>query len=322
MGSLVLLGPQRHAPVLREVCQDLKLLDDGRPLALISAGWEEREAEDQDLRDHLSCEVVNLSLHGRTERAFAEDTDLFDALRRRHDRMRRQRTVYRRRLDHAVSAWLDVLRPAGAGDEDEFFALGRLESGDHPLMAEVLEEADQALRVLDAGHLRRVTQLQAEFEDQWRPAERPAMARECEQVAEQLAGCAGLLVAGGHVAVLLNRLRLFGLSQLLGDRPLVAWSAGAMVVTERIVLFHDSPPQGRGAAEVFEPGLCLARGIVALPDAGQRLLLDDPLRVTALARRMAPALCVPLDAGERAVRRARGWATQRVLAASGSVVSS
>jgi hypothetical protein len=46
------------------------------------------------------------------------------------------------------------------------------------------------------------------------------------------------------VAVLVNRLRLFGLGDLVADKTVFAWSAGAMAVSERVVLFHDDPPQG------------------------------------------------------------------------------
>jgi peptidase E len=59
-----------------------------------------------------------------------------------------------------------------------------------------------------------------------------------------LAASHAVLIAGGHIAVLLNRLRLFDLSAVLRERPVFGWSAGAMVLTSRIVLFHDSPPRG------------------------------------------------------------------------------
>jgi hypothetical protein len=72
-----------------------------------------------------------------------------------------------------------------------------------------------------------------------------------------------------------------------------------MAVSQRIVLFHDSPPHGRGHAEVFEPGIGLIRGVVALPHARKRLRLDDPQRVMHLVRRFAPDLCVPLDPFDR-----------------------
>jgi hypothetical protein len=72
-----------------------------------------------------------------------------------------------------------------------------------------------------------------------------------------------------------------------------------MAVTERVVLFHDSPPQGRGVSQVLDEGLGLAPGVVALPSPRQRLRLDDHERVGWMARRYAPALCIALDDGAR-----------------------
>ena len=40
-------------------------------------------------------------------------------------------------------------------------------------------------------------------------------------------------------------------------------------------------------------------GLVLLPHARRRLLTDDPLRMSALARRFAPASCLVLDDGVR-----------------------
>jgi hypothetical protein len=320
-GTVVLLGPQRAAPILDTVCDELGLDGKHGPLALVTAGWEEREAEDEPVRAFLEVPLENLALHQRAARVFDEDPELFAALRRRHDRMRRLRTIYRRRLDHAMAAWRDVLRPPGHGPEDEFVALERLDAGELPLVGEVLEEAFAALRDLDTLHLKHVSTLQAEFAEEQSPAERPAVAREREQIAEVLGRCTGLLVAGGHVAVLLNRLRLFGVAGLLDGLPVIGWSAGAMALTQRIVLFHDRPPQGQGAAEVFEPGLGLARGVVALPDATKRLDLDDPLRVVALARRQQPLACLPLDAGERATCVDGEWTYRRQLGTDGTVVA-
>ncbi|RKY20740.1 MAG: hypothetical protein DRQ55_06600 [Planctomycetota bacterium] len=325
-GPVVLLGPQRAAPSLPAACAEVGLSDHDS-LALVSAGWEEREAEDETLREALTQPLHNLELHARAERVFREDAPLFDALRARHDRMRRLRTVYRRRLDHSMAAWRDVLRlqdrggAPGEGAEDEFTALERLDLGELPLMKEVLEDATQAVRDLDAGHLARVAALQLEFEQELRLPERPALAAQRQQVAALLGDCAGLLIAGGHVAVLLNRLRLFGLAEMMLALPVLGWSAGAMVLTERIVLFHDSPPQGQGAAEVFEPGLARAPGVVALPDAATRLLLDDPLRVATLARRMQPATCVLLDEGERITCDDHACRPARRLSSDGKVLA-
>ena len=114
---------------------------------------------------------------------------------------------------------------------------------------------------------------------------------------QRLTGVSALLVAGGHVAVLINRLRLIGGAAAFADLPIIAWSAGAMALGEAIVLFHDSPPQGAANAEVFEAGLGLVHGVVPLPHAQARLRLHDSTRVTLLARRFAPSACLTLDAG-------------------------
>lgn len=58
-----------------------------------------------------------------------------------------------------------------------------------------------------------------------------------------------------------------------------------MVLCDRVVLFHDSPPQGRGNAEIFEAGLGLYNNMIPLPHASRRLMLDNTIRVATLAKR-------------------------------------
>jgi hypothetical protein len=122
--------------------------------------------------------------------------------------------------------------------------------------------------------------------------------------------------------VVLNRLQLFGIAELAGPRPIIAWSAGAMALTERVVLFHDDPPHGQAISEVLDAGLGLARDLVVLPEPRLRLRLDDPARVGELAQRYAPAACVALDHGAQiwvdAGRAIRAASAQR-LDARGTV---
>jgi peptidase E len=77
----------------------------------------------------------------------------------------------------------------------------------------------------------------------------------------------------------------------------IAWSAGAMVMSPQIVLFHDSPPQGQSDPEVYDDGLALAPNVVVLPHGSARLNLDDRQRVEIFARRFSPSTCVILDEG-------------------------
>jgi hypothetical protein len=92
---------------------------------------------------------------------------------------------------------------------------------------------------------------------------------------------------------------MFDVLDLAPHTPVIAWSGGAMAVAERVVLFHDSPPQGPGDPAIYARGLGLVAGVVPLPHAGDRLRLDDPARVALFARRFAPDVCVTLDGGDR-----------------------
>jgi len=213
--------------------------------------------------------------------------------------------LYLLRLDHALQAVYAVGRRGG----------DRLRSG-------VLAEAIDAVRELDAAHLRRAGAIRGEFYQGLAPHGRPVIAEHRAEVAGLLGAAAALVVAGGHVGVLADALHLFNVAASLRS-PVIAWSAGAMALAERIVLFHDRSARGPGHPEVFGSGLSLLRGVVPLPHARARLLLDDVPRMAAFSRRFAPARCVLLENGTRIDIGGDGDfpAGTRVLAADGHVTT-
>lgn len=279
MATGVLLGPQRLAVTVDRELSALEARQVVGPVAAITAGWQEREAEDQELQAALGNRAVNLRLHVRGDAVFAADPELTAIHRTKQDRLRHLQNLYRGRLAHAVAAVQDLQHARGPAD----------------LIESEIGAAIEAIRLVDRQHLGRVQDLQRAYEVEARPSERPVVAAQRAELAELLAGCGAVAIAGGHVASLLNRLRLFDLGPLIADKPILAWSAGAMTLTDRVVLFHDSPPQGRGNAEILDAGLGLFPGIVVLPHARRRLLLGDRDRVGLFARRFAPAVAVALD---------------------------
>lgn len=288
MRRVVLLGPQRFEPNLSTT---IDALGCGERLAVVSAGWQEREDETEELARHVDREIVNLRLYRRAEEVMAEDGELAAALRQRQERLRQLQALYRLRLASALDAARTLMRrPERDGFVDEH-----------------RRAAIRAVRTLDRQHLVRVRKIHEEFDRQWRSAHRPAVRLHRAAIAEELARASALAIAGGHVAILLNRLRLFDILEFDAELPVIAWSAGAMAVSERVVLFHDSPPQGPGDAEVFEWGLGVVTGILPLPHAARRLRLDDPWRVALFARRFAPATCVALEPGTRLDGDGRDW---------------
>ena len=280
--SVTLLGPQRLAPNVAETLHSLGVRG---PIATITSGWEERELEDDELAEHCGGTTENLQLWERLERVFDRDPELRQTLWRHHDRLRAMQKLYRLRLNHAM----DAARELAALDVDP------------TLLVEEHRCAIEAVRKLDLEHLERITAVHEAFEAEIDAENRPSLSADRAEVRLRISDAAALAVAGGHVAVLLNRLRLFGIADAArtSGLPVIAWSAGAMALGERVMLFHDRPPQGRGNAEVFEPGIALYRGAVPFPHARRRLLLDDPARVELLARRLDPLLAIPMDEGAR-----------------------
>ncbi len=279
--TVTLCGPQRLKPTITDLAPKLA---QNRPIGLVTAGWREREKDDNELQTALGNNAVNLRLYTRWKTIAADDPDYFELHRQRQDKLRRLQVIYRRRLNHAMAAARELL--AHDADDD--------------LYGPEQVAAIAAIAELDRHHLRRVKAIHLDFQQTVKPGTRPSIARHREQVAHALEGVRLVCIAGGHVAVLLNRLRLFALRSLLVDRHVMAWSAGAMAMTSRVVLFHDFPPWGDGDAEVLDHGLGLVDDVVALPHAHRRLDLEDNGRVALMARRMNPARCVILPDGAHA----------------------
>lgn len=289
--TVVLLGPQRLQPTLDKTVDSLGIRGS---LAAITAGWEEREGEDQELRAHLGGRTLNLALYERNEDVYRRDPELLRAVRGRHDTLRKMQELYRTRLAHMLQAAREMLHR-------------QTMQGWEGLIEPEVRGAIDNVRALDQEHLNRTGELHAQFEARWRPLERPAVAQHRAEIARILDGCDALCIAGGHVAILLNRMRLFGVLELLREQPVIAWSAGAMVLAQRVVVFHDRPAQGAGDPELLEAGFGACAGLVPLPHAEKRLKLDDKMRVKLFALRFEPAMCVALDPKTRIDWRDGRW---------------
>ena len=278
---IVLLGPQRR-PTLEGVARSLGLAGPGR--RTITAGWQEREPDDAELSRAALCAAgggaANLALYRRWLDVRDRDPEYLAGERELADVLAGLQELYLLRLDYALQAVYAVQRRA---------CLGRDAAG----------EAVEAVRELDAAHLSQVNGARGEFFAAAVAARRPVIAEHRAEVSAVLADAAALVIAGGHVGVLAEVLHLFNIAAALRSAPVIAWSAGAMALADRIVLFDDRAPRGPGHAEVYGSGLSLLRDVVLLPHARARLLLDDTPRMAVFARRFAPARCVLLETGTR-----------------------
>jgi hypothetical protein len=243
--SITLLGPQRR-PTLDRVLASLGV--EG-PVAVVNAGWRERESDDAEILGLAGEGAVNLRLFARWMDALQADPEYAAAEREHRLVLDELRQLYLIRLDHALQAESAVsARTAGRA---------------HTL-AMASADALEAVRLLDATHLARVGELHDDFYGTWRLEERGTIAAHREEVRGLLSTAQCLVVAGGHVGELIRVLHL-----------------------------------GASLTEVFDAGIGVVSGLVLLPHARRRLLTDDVVRMSGLARRFAPAPCLVLDDGVR-----------------------
>ncbi len=275
----LLLGPQRPTVNLDTAIARAGFGDG--PIAVISAAWQEAEGDIGDIRRLLKNPLTDLGIYQKANDLFDADTTLHEAYRLRQDHLKEQQRLYRMRLRQLMIAARATLRA----------------EGETSVIAAERRHAISQLRALDQHHLRQVGKIHTRFDNACNVESNARLADATAAVEAQFSQFDTVLITGGNVVVLMNRLRLFGLHRLLHDKQIVAWSGGAMVLCDRIVLFHDKLPQGRRDAEIMSEGLGILPRLVLLPNPSDRLRTRDLPRISLFDRRFSPAICVTLDSG-------------------------
>jgi len=144
--TIWLLGPQYREPHLREVFRRLDLPDG--PIAVVTAGWQEREGEDDELDGYLDGRSLDLELYRRADRVFRADAAFREAHREMQHALREVEGFYNLRLSYVVESVRRLLQAEG-----------------HPEILEPeREHAIVQLRELDAWHLGRILEIRGAFE--------------------------------------------------------------------------------------------------------------------------------------------------------------
>lgn len=280
--KVTLLGPQRKTATVRTAVAEL--MPQG-PIATVNAGWEEREADTGELDAALGGRMRNLELYRRWQEMLEQDPDYAAIERVLTERLAEMQSLYSLRLGHAM---------------DSVAALAR--RGEVPAVQyEAMLDAIRAVQALDNWHLTQVAEARATFYAKVRLGERELVQRHRAEVARAVSDVAGFVFTGGHVGVLLHVLHVFDLGRLLKP-PVIAWSAGAMALSERVVLFHDHAPSDneRGRySEVYAEGLGAYSGVLPFPHARSRLRLEDRDLMRLMGHRFAPRKCVLFADGVR-----------------------
>src|SRR5215213_10684910 len=267
--DVTLLGPQRRVAGARTAVAEL--IPEG-PVATVNAGWRERETDTGELDVVLGGRMLNLELYRRWRQLIETDPQYADAERRLTAQLEDLRGAYQLRLRHGIAAVRAVSQRVG----------------NDPIRAAARADAVDGVRALDAWHVARSAELRRAFYAEVGLGERASLADHREDIARLVLDSAGMVFAGGHVGVLLHLLQVFGLVGMLRP-PVIAWSAGAMALSPRVVLFGDHAPYGHPDPEVYADGLGAYTQAIPFPHARRRLRLTDSDHIGLLAARLAPS---------------------------------
>jgi hypothetical protein len=277
--DVTLLGPQRRVAGARTAVAEL--IPEG-PVATVNAGWRERETDTTELDAVLGGRMLNLELYRRWQQLTEADPEYAEAERRLTAHLEGLRGAYQLRLRHAIAAVRAVSQRVSS----------------EPVRTAALADAVDGVRDLDAWHVTRSAEIRHAFYAEVRLGERTTVVDHREAVARLVGDSAGMVFAGGHVGVLLHLLHIFGLAGMLRT-PVIAWSAGAMALSTRVVLYGDHAPYGRPDPEVYADGLGAYTQAIPFPHARRRLRLTDAEHIGLLAARLAPCPALRLDDGVR-----------------------
>lgn len=281
---IYILGPQSPNANLPQAIE--RFAPDG-PLALISAGWRHGESEYDALTRDLNRPINLLPLYSWFDELGAIEPELSSRSKTRQQYIKTYKSAYRLQLHSALGLWT------------------RMQELDaqHPTVHKAdVEDALGFVKQIDERAIERLNQIRADFEDLETPWSHPSVQPMYEQIKDTLDKSSALLIAGGHVALLRNRMYFFGLHQLIqsfleAGKPVFAWSAGAMAITNRIILYYDDPPFGKGIPEVLDSGIGNIPHVILLPHAKTRLRVNNQHRIQQFAQRFAPDICITLENG-------------------------
>lgn len=308
-----------------------------RRALLVTAGWAEHEHDEghvkralndiglaSDWQGGFDRALPNLSLFSELSALVREAPELGEAwaeLRRAEQTARR---FYLEHNAHLLALFRRTLREAK--ELEPGLSVPRLLSRDGPTDGPrpltrhaIARQLRQALRTLEENddHL---FQLLGEIERRaidaagltYHPGWRAAR----ERLEQRILSASAILLFGGRLDLLLDGLRFFRLRDALAEAlrrgaQLVAMSAGAMVLCERVIVYDDFAETPRDF-QLYDRGLELVRDLQLLPHCMERIQTDDPDNLAYLARRFRNHTCVGLNQRsflllELSPRRATSW---------------
>jgi hypothetical protein len=253
--------------------------------------------------------IENLSLYHELGMVLQSDANMASRWRELREVISAARYFYREHNTHLIALLRKVLASAQQVEPGLHLAQlitplfrGSAQSGRQLLKETLAKELSQLLQNIQGNDDRFVSFLEeaeARILDEsgmlYHPVWRAARAR----LENKILSAGAVFFFGGNLEVLLEGLRFFQLREPLLEAvrrgaSLIAMSAGAMALGERVIVYDDFAPERRDF-QLFDRGLGLVKKFQLFPHCMDRIQTDDPSNLAYLARRFRYHSCVGLN---------------------------
>lgn len=308
------------APLLLSSRHEDPAIAASRRVLLVTAAWGEREHDEGHVKRSLNAiglasrfeagfdrTLVNLSLDHEVRGLARSSPRALDAWREGRRVAELARSFYLEHNAHLIQLFRRTL--AAGKREDPTLTVASLaeEQGHHGGVDRLLRyalsrELRQALDTLEANDDHLVALLDEveqrsfdadglTYDEAWRAAR--------GRLERRILEANTIVLFGGNLDRLLGALRLFRLRDALAEAlrrgtTIVAMSAGAMALCERVIIYDDFAATRRDF-QLYDRGLALVRDVQLFPHCTERIQTDDPDNLAYLARRFRHHACVGLN---------------------------
>ncbi len=308
---------QAAAPLLLSSRHEDPDVARSRNVLLVTAAWGEREHDEAHVKRALNSiglgsrfeggfdrRLVNLSLLHEVQDMARTAPRLAEAWVEERRVAEMARSFYLEHNAHLIQLFRRTL--AVGKREDPTLTVARLAAdqghGSRLLRYALSRELRQALDTLEANddHLvDLLDQIEQRAFDAAGLAYDPAWRAAQGRLEQRILSANSIILFGGHLDLLLDALRFFRLRDALSEAlrrgvQIVAMSAGAMVLCERVIIYDDLATRRRDF-QLYDRGLALVRDIQLFPHCMERIQTDDADNLAYLARRFRHHACVGLN---------------------------
>lgn len=306
-----------------------------KKVLLVTAAWQTSEFNEQHIKkvfndigvasiyeNGFDTNIQNLSIYHLFKRFQQECPDIYQVYHEKQETVKKIKEFYRVKNAELITTYwkqVELIRSFFPDlslhdihtfkQEEEHLPTAKTSPSELEkwYFCRQIQDTLQSIIVNDERMVKTIVEVERRFEDYTQLKENPVYRQIRQILKETILSANSIFIFSGHTAVLLNRLRFFGLRQTLIEAlnrgtNFYTIGAGAEILCDKVILFNkpnrewpsDEPLPG-GSFEFFDNGFGLIRTIQILPQDVSQFTVHKPDTLSYIASRFNSHTCVSLD---------------------------